>query len=229
MRPAGNLRRALVVNCSAPSYNLGAAKLARWLHAEGWAVTQVGGDPGLFSYGYDLVALSVIFSWHAPLARDIAVRVAGQSEVWCGGPGVFASGIRTWWQQQTGLTVHRGLDTRFERQPGIYRMVFASRGCPVGCSFCIVPTLEGLTQQLDWDFAPAPVLADNNLSALPVAFQEHVIARYRVTGTPLLDANSGFEPRTFDARTYARWRPILRGPWRFAFDDQGEAASGSMC
>ena len=30
--------RALVVNCSAPHYNLGAAKLADWLTSEGWEV-----------------------------------------------------------------------------------------------------------------------------------------------------------------------------------------------
>jgi hypothetical protein len=41
---------------------------------------------------------------------------------------------------------------------------------------------------------------------------------------PLLDANSGFEPRTFDEEVYARWRVINRGPWRFAYDDQAERA-----
>jgi len=39
---------------------------------------------------------------------------------------------------------------------------------------------------------------------------------------PLLDANSGFEPRTFDDEVFARWRPINRGAWRFAYDDQAE-------
>jgi hypothetical protein len=37
-------------------------------------------------------------------------------------------------------------------------------------------------------------------------------------GTRLLDANSGFEPHWFDENTYQRWKPILRGPWRYAFD-----------
>ena len=40
------MRTALVVNCSAKHYNLGAAKLAGWLRAEGWAVTEHAGDPG---------------------------------------------------------------------------------------------------------------------------------------------------------------------------------------
>ena len=41
-------------------------------------------------------------------------------------------------------------------------------------------------------------------------------------GVPLLDANSGFEPRTFDEEAWRRWKPINRGPWRFAMDDQGD-------
>jgi pyruvate-formate lyase-activating enzyme len=101
-------------------------------------------------------------------------------------------------------------------------MTFASRGCPVNCSFCIVPRIEGTEFTLDWDFRPAPILCDNNLSALPVDFQEHIIRRYLETGMILKDANSGFEPRTFDGGTYRRWKPILRGPWRFAFDTTSE-------
>jgi pyruvate-formate lyase-activating enzyme len=116
----------------------------------------------------------------------------------------------------------KGLDQRFDRQRGHYRMTFASRGCPVNCSFCIVPRLEGLQFTLDWQFVPAPVLCDNNLSALPTEFQEHIIRRYIATGTRLLDANSGFEPRTFDKDTLKRWTPLLKGPWRFAYDEASE-------
>lgn len=206
----------VVVNCSHGYYNLGAAKLANWLRERGDTVHTFDGDPGLFMPDADLVCLSVIFSWHAPLARDIAERVKGRAEVWAGGPGLFALG--KWWRDETGLTAVRGLDARFEQQPGSYRMTFASRGCPVNCSFCIVPRLEGTDFTLYPDFQPAPILCDNNLSALPVEFQEHIIRRYQETGTTLVDANSGFEPRTFDGGTYERWRPILRGPWRFAFD-----------
>ena len=213
---------ALVVNCSAPHYNLGARKLADWLRASGEDVTYSDGDPGLWALDADLVALSVIFSWHAPTARQIALRFRDRAEVWCGGPGMFA--LANWWRKETGLNVTRGVDVRFDQQRGAYKMTFASRGCPVGCSFCIVPRIEGLSQTLDWDFQPAPVLCDNNLSALPVVFQEHIIRRYQETGARLLDANSGFEPRTFDENTYHRWKPALRGPWRFAFDETREEA-----
>jgi hypothetical protein len=216
--------RALVVNCSAGSYNLGSHKLADWLRAQGHTVDLAERPPlPLFQVGYDLVALSVVFSWHAPIAADIALCVRPHSEVWCGGPGMTALG--KWWRAETGLACTRGLDPRFERQRGHYEMAFASRGCPVGCSFCIVPVIESTTFTLDWDFEPAPVLCDNNLSALPVTFQEHILQRYAATGTPLRDANSGFEPQTFDAATYQRWKSTLRGPWRFAFDTLSEGAA----
>lgn len=213
--------KALVVNCSAPHYNLGAQKLAAWLSEQGHTVEMAEGDPGLYSFGFDLVALSVIFSWHAPIALEVAHRVKANAEVWCGGPGMAALG--NWWRSSTGLESVMGLDSRFERQHGSYRMTFASRGCPVGCWFCIVPRIEGRNFTLYWDFDPAPILCDNNLSALPAEFQDHIIRRYQETGTKLGDANSGFEPRAFTEETFARWSGILTGKiWRFAFDEQAE-------
>lgn len=211
------MKSAIVINCSPPHYNLGANKLRDWLIEQEWSVDYYDGDPGMFAYGYDLVCLSVIFSWDAITAREIANRVKFNSEVWCGGPGIFR--LLKWWKNETGLDAHKGLDTRFEKQRGKYKMTFAARGCPVGCWFCIVPGLEGKKFTLDWDFAPAPVLCDNNLSALPVEFQERVISRYQETGTKLVDANSGFEPKYFNEDTYRRWKLILKGPWRFAFDE----------
>jgi hypothetical protein len=44
------------------------------------------------------------------------------------------------------------------------KATFASRGCPVGCWFCIVPRIEGTTFTTDADFVPAPILCDNNRS-----------------------------------------------------------------
>lgn len=212
---------ALVVNCSKPHYNLGARKLADWLEGEGHVVTRAEGNPGLEIYGFDVVALSVIFSWHAPIALDIALRVKSNADVWCGGPGMTL--LRSFWLRETGLEVTKGIDARFERQRGDYLMTFASRGCPVGCWFCVVPRLEGSEFSLDWEFSPSPILCDNNLSALPVEFQSHIIRRYQETGTPLKDANSGFEPNAFDEETRKRWEPILRGPWRYAYDEIGES------
>ncbi len=212
--------RAVVVNCSSTPthtcYNLGAHKLSDWLREQGSQVASYDGDPGLWEFDADLVCLSVIFSWHAPLAREIALRMKERAEIWAGGPGLFA--LANWWRNETGLEIVRGLDPRFALQRGQYEMTFASRGCPVNCSFCIVPRLEGTDFTFDYDFNLAPTLCDNNLSALPVEYQEHIIQRYQQAGMRL-EANSGFEPRYFDASTYERWKSILRGPWRFAFDE----------
>jgi len=101
----------------------------------------------------------------------------------------------------------------------------ASRGCPVGCWFCIVPKMEGKEFTLLPEFPVRPVLCDNNLSALPADYQDYIIGRYTDLGVPLLDANSGFEPRTFTEDVYRRWRPLLNaggGPWRFAYDEMRE-------
>lgn len=103
------------------------------------------------------------------------------------------------------------------------RATFASRGCPVGCWFCSVPRIEGKTFTLIPDFPVRPILCDNNLSALPAEYQDHIVERYRAERVPLLDANSGFEPQTFTEEVYRRWKPINRGPWRFAFDEWKES------
>jgi hypothetical protein len=222
------MRTALVVNCSTPHYNLGAQKLCDWLFAQGYDVCYVNSArdledlQGLWIPQVDLVCLSVIFSWNALIARSIALRMKDETEIQCGGPGMFA--LASWWRRETGLEIVKGLDQRFDKQRGNYKMTFASRGCPVNCSFCIVPRLEGLTFSYDPDFSLAHVLCDNNLSALPVEYQEHIIRRYQETDTALLDANSGFEPRYFDEGTYERWKTILRGPWRFALDEMREMA-----
>jgi hypothetical protein len=101
----------------------------------------------------------------------------------------------------------------------------ASRGCPVGCWFCIVPKMEGRDFTLLPDFPVRPILCDNNLSALPADYQEHIIRRYAEEGVTLRDANSGFEPMTFTEEVYRRWRPLVNaggGPWRFAYDEMRE-------
>lgn len=165
----------------------------------------------------DTAYLSVAFTWMLDTAYSRACwyRQAGY-RVRAGGPGIFtrkhflADVAEIGGDYPDAIARHNPLAT------------FASRGCPVGCWFCIVPKMEGKTFTLLPDFPVRPVLCDNNLSALPADYQEHIIARYQQEGVPLLDANSGFEPRTFDDEVLARWRVINRGPWRFAYDDQAE-------
>lgn len=165
----------------------------------------------------DTAFLSVAFTWKLNDARDRArwYRSLGY-KVRAGGPATFrphgylADVAELGGDLPDALRHHNPLAT------------IASRGCPVGCWFCIVPAMEGKAFTLLPDFPVRPILCDNNLSALPGEYQDHIVSRYRVEGVPLLDANSGFEPRTFDGYVYERWRWVLKGPWRFAYDDMDE-------
>lgn len=168
----------------------------------------------------DTTYLSVAFTWKLDEAysRALFARACGMKVV-VGGPALYLKSMK-----------HRIDDiaeVRKEFPDAISRhnpdATIASRGCPVGCWFCIVPKMEGKTFTLLPDFPVRPILCDNNLSALPADYQDYIIARYKAEGVPLLDANSGFEPRTFTEEVYRRWRPILKGPWRFAYDDQAES------
>jgi hypothetical protein len=167
--------------------------------------------------------LSVAFSWRLGEARKLAeqYRNAG-CRVIAGGPGTFIqrkfiedvaevpalTSVNS--QIRDIISTHHPLATR------------ASYGCPVGCWFCIVPKMDGKHFTLLPDFPVRPILCDDNLSALPAAYQQHIVDRYVAAGVPLIDANSGFEPATFDEEVFRRWKPILKGPWRFGYDEKTE-------
>lgn len=161
--------------------------------------------------------LSVAFTWRLDDAymRACWYRQAG-FKVRAGGPGIFT---RKHFLADVAAIGGDCPDAIVWHHP---QATMASRGCPVGCWFCIVPKMEGKAFTLIPDFPVRPILCDNNLSALPADYQRHIIARYKAEAVPLSDANSGFEPRTFDDEVYSRWREINRGPWRFAYDDQAE-------
>lgn len=164
-----------------------------------------------------IVYLSVAFTWKLDEVRSRAewYRACGY-HVRVGGPAIF---VRKDYLSEVAEVGGDYPDAVRYHNPGA---TIASRGCPVGCWFCIVPKMEGRNFTLLPDFPVRPILCDNNLSALPAEYQDHIIEKYEVAGIPLLDANSGFEPRTFDGAVYERWRKINRGPWRFAYDDHAE-------
>jgi hypothetical protein len=169
----------------------------------------------------DTAFISIAFTWRMPDAFSRAAWWRQQGyRVRAGGPAVF--------MHPTYLAEVAELPGRAEGDlPDAVAhhnpmATFASRGCPLNCAFCFVPKMQGRTFTFLPDFEPRPVLCDNNLSALPGEYQDHIVARYRAAGVPLLDANSGFEPRTFSDEVLARWRPINRGPWRFGYDDQND-------
>jgi hypothetical protein len=167
----------------------------------------------------DTAYLSVVFSWRLPDAYQRAIWYREQGyKVRAGGPGMFAPKLRNYLVDVAELggeivdaLIHHNKDA-----------TIASRGCPVGCYFCIVPKMEGIEFTYIPDFTPRPILCDNNLSALPVEYQNFIIEKYQKFDVPLLDANSGFEPMTFDEGTYRRWKIINKGAWRFAYDETKE-------
>jgi hypothetical protein len=165
----------------------------------------------------DTVNLSVVFTWNIPeaYARACWYRSLG-FKVRAGGPALF---VRKHDLEDVAECGGEYPDAIARHHP---QATIASRGCPVGCWFCIVPKMEGKAFTFLPDFPVRPILCDNNLSALPIEYQEHIISRYQREDVPLLDANSGFEPRTFDGGTFARWSKINRGPWRFAYDELAE-------
>lgn len=168
----------------------------------------------------DTAYISVAFTWRLndAFSRACWYREAGYS-VRVGGPGTFTLKERLKFFDGVALVGGDYPDAIARHNP---MATMASRGCPVGCWFCIVPKMEGRTFTELPDFPVRPILCDNNLSALDECYQHHIIGRYLDTGVPLLDANSGFEPRTFDRHVYRRWSVVLRGPWRFAYDDAGD-------
>jgi len=168
----------------------------------------------------DAAFISVAFTWQLPGARKIAeyYRALG-CIVKAGGPGTFTQKKYLADLCEVGGSIP---DAIARHNPMATR---ASYGCPVGCWFCIVPKMDGKVFTLLPDFTPRPVLCDDNLSALPADYQRHIVGRYQTADVPLLDANSGFEPATFDDEVYARWKPILKGPWRFGYDETTEGAN----
>lgn len=165
----------------------------------------------------DTAFLSIAFTWLLPTAREHALWYRSMGyKVRAGGPATFRPTGYLADVAELGGDLPDAI-TRHNPEATI-----ASRGCPVGCWFCIVPAMEGKDFTLLPDFPVRPILCDNNLSALPDHYQDYIVSRYRAEGVTLLDANSGFEPRTFDGHVYERWRWILKGPWRFAYDDMQE-------
>lgn len=153
----------------------------------------------------DTAFISIAFSWKLGEAYQRAIWFREQGyHVRAGGPGLFARK-----KYLDGVAETSGeVEALIHHNPDA---TMASRGCPVGCYFCIVPKMEGKSFTLLPDFIPRPILCDNNLSALPIEYQEYIIEKYQGSGVKLLDANSGFEPRTFDEGTYRRWKVINKG------------------
>ena len=200
-------------------------KLSRWLRRTGWLVedrTEVSAADRS-----DLFAFSCVFSWKLPKLTAMVNEVKDHGEVWIGGPAVtLHPNNAKYVHLTTGIRPTIGIDDRFEREPGSYTMVYFSRGCPAytkACGNCPVPRIEGKAFRYYPDATPAPLLLDNNLSALPDEYQDHIIKRYANDWKgKRVDANSGFEPHSFTEKTLLRWKEFPLSCWRFGYDDLSE-------
>jgi hypothetical protein len=84
----------------------------------------------------DTAFISVAFSWRLPDAYNRAVWYKAQGyKVRAGGSGTFARKNYLDGVAETGGNV----DALIHHNPDA---TIASRGCPIGCSFCIVPVME---------------------------------------------------------------------------------------
>jgi hypothetical protein len=168
--------------------------------------------------------ISLAFTWKVREAAEWAryYRALGY-RVRAGGPAIWVlSGkIKAGRHELAGLVELGGdiPDAVRHQNPDATR---ASAGCPERCAFCIVHSFEGREFSYFPDFPVRPILIDNNLSGLPVDYQRHIVGRYVAAGVRLTDANSGFEPKSFDDDCFALWSPINDGPWRFGFDETHE-------
>lgn len=209
-----------------PKGSLGAMKLANWLKRTGWECQEVN-DLTWLDKGADLYAFSCVFSWYLPrLVEFVKLTLGWGSEVWIGGPAVsFHRDNAKYVERETGIKPHHGIDDRFEREPGEYSMVYFSRGCPAftpACGQCPVPFLEGNEFRFYPESQPAKLLLDNNLSELPEDYQDYIIRRYAEKWDMKrgkVDANSGFEPHSFNEKTLLRWKEFPLMCWRFGYDD----------
>jgi hypothetical protein len=231
--------KVLLVDASRPTrkghgwyYNLGLAKAANWWRSQGAEVQTISPPVTMFdTVGVDVAFVSAIFSWNVLSALSIAngLRSAG-IRVEVGGPGFFAlKDLASSWH----FTPQVAVDPRFDGAPGSYEAVFWSRGCPAyNCTLgypkdgsraiCLVPEMEGSRSTLHRDVTPAPIILDNNLSALPRTHQELIVERTLAAGFPKVDCNSGFEPHSFRKETAELWAELPLVAWRFAYDELRE-------
>jgi hypothetical protein len=224
--------RVLLVNASPDEYNLGLAKAQGYWLEHNAEVTISSDVPSLFASDFDYVWVSAIFSWDVPRLIQVAqIALAAGIQVEVGGCGTF--GLKRQIHEATGLHAQSSPDPRFERQHGNYPAVFWSRGCPAkncslgfprdgGPAVCSVPEMEGWRFTLYPDATPAPVILDNNLSALPRRHQELIVEKTLTAGFEEVDANSGFEPRSFKPETAELWKRLPLVAWRFAYDELAE-------
>ena len=209
-----------IINSSQEVYNLATHRIAHYHERLGDTVTLTKGSQ-LFLDGVwnaDKAYFSCIFTWDLKemcanvnllKERDIAIEI--------GGPA--ATAMPVWVENRTGIKPHVGLDDRFEREKGDFKMEFTSRGCRNHCAWCIVPKIEPIHVEYEDINIPVgdnPYLGDNNLLACSWEHQKRVVGKLKNVSN--LDINSGFEASLFTEDHYALYSQLKLERWRLAFD-----------
>ena len=108
--------------------------------------------------------ISVVFTWQIHDVRSLASwgKCALRHRVHIGGPAthVMKKELRDYADVLGGDMP----DAVTRHNPDA---TFASRGCPVGCWFCIVPSMEGREFTLIDDFVPRPIPVSYTHLTLP--------------------------------------------------------------
>lgn len=200
-----------VVNVSS-KYNLGAEKLRNWLNGTG--------DTS------DTLYISALFTWEVPDIIKVARWFKPSTRVEIGGPA--ATLMADYIYEHTGIIPHRGLDRRFDQQPGLYFYSFTHRGCPKSCSNCAVPMVEPDFFEYE-DFEVANLIGDNNILACSQRHQEKVVEKILSSGMEWVDFNSGFDVDFFNEDHFKLYRQLPLKTWRFAFDHLGQEKQLRRC
>ena len=225
--------KAAVINYSFPAYNLAEHRIANWLREQGKEVVLSPGQADMWANECQEAYLSCIFTWNLPrLAQDARTFKQNGIKVEIGGPA--ATAMPDYIVEQTGIQPVFGLDPRFEHVPGEYETVFTSRGCPRGCSFCIVGRLEG-RKIIEYDDFPVPVgvnpyISDNNILLTSWRHQQMVVERVKHVRN--LDFNSGFDDRIFLHDPQKYWDLYSQThleAWRFAYDSPEQREPIKAC
>lgn len=170
----------------------------------------------------DTVNVSVVFTWHLPLAYKFCKwNTDAGLKVIAGGPAVDL--LWEWDDPETKR--HFNLNDVADCGGQMFPLplsrhngdaTFTTRGCIRQCSFCAVPKIEGAFRELT-DWIPAPIVCDNNLLASSPKHFDDVIDKLKVFKG--VDFNQGLDIRLLNAHHIERLQELKSPKIRFAWDD----------